>query len=122
MARAGDGKARSDRRLATARLSKRVTPAQLADFERRAREAGFKSGQEYLSAFVVGAVQMTVEHRKIGIKALGELGKIGSNINQIAKACNEGRVKHIDPVTAQELSDATIMIEKLGQEIRDSLR
>ena len=121
MVKPGDGKARSDRRRATHRLTKRVTHEELQEFESRAREAGFESAQDYLTAFISGDIRLHAANRRDMIKALGELGKIGSNINQMAKAGNEGRIKHLDARAATAIETATREIERLGRELREAL-
>lgn len=122
MARAGDGGARSDKRRATHRLTKRVTPAERERFRNRAADSGFTNDQEYLSAFVSGDIRMHAATRKEAIRALGELGKIGSNINQIARAANEGRIQTLDANAAVVLDRMRREVEQLGQEIREALR
>jgi hypothetical protein len=122
MAQAGDGKIRSERRRATHRLSKRVTQEEFQEFHIRSAEAGFEDAQDYLSAFIAGDIRLRAASRKDAIKALGELGKIGSNINQLAKAGNEGRIPHLDDRAAVALENATLLIEQLGEKIREALK
>lgn len=122
MAKAGDGKPRSDKRRAEHRLSKRVTIHEFEEFEIRAAESGFSNGQEYLSAFIAGDIRLDAAIRKDTIRVLGELGKIGSNINQIAKAVNQGRIKSLDTHAVRALDETRTLIELLGQEIREALQ
>lgn len=103
------------------RLSKRVTHGELQEFQIRAADAGFDSVQDYLSAFVLGDIRLRAANRRDAIKALGELGKIGSNINQIAKAGNEGRISHMDAKVAEAFDKTGRKIEHLGQQIREAL-
>lgn len=120
MAKAGDGKARSDKRRAEHRLGIRVTDDARGRFEARACAAGFSS-QAFLRAFVDGDVHLHVATRQDAIRLLGEIGKIGSNLNQLAKAVNQGRIKTLD-VDAVRILEATLhTIEALGQEIRETL-
>ena len=122
MAMAGDGKTRSDRRRATNRLTKRLTDEELDHFETRAAEAGFCKGQDYLSSFLAGDIRLNVATRTETIRLLGELGKIGSNVNQIARAVNQGRIKSLDADAVRSLEMTRILIEALGHEIREALR
>lgn len=121
MAKAGDGGPRSNRRRATRRLCRRVTPEAEDRFKTRAAAAGFENAQDYLSAFIDGDVRLHTATRKVLIRAVGELGKIGSNVNQIAKAVNEGRIRSIDARSADVLDALRDKIEALRQEIREAL-
>ncbi|MDT8853552.1 plasmid mobilization relaxosome protein MobC [Paracoccaceae bacterium Fryx2] len=122
MAQAGDGKPRSDRRRATNRIGKRVTDEELRNFKIRAAEAGFSKGQDYLSALIAGDFHFHAVTRKDTIRVLGELGKLGSNINQIAKAVNQGRIRNLDAHAVRALEETRLLIEALGQEIRETLQ
>lgn len=122
MAKAGDGKQRSSKRRATERLTKRLTPQERVKFEKRARYAGFDSGQDYLTAFVIGDVRLHAAMRKDTTIALGHLGKIGSNINQIAKAANEGRIHHLDADAARALDDMRRALHAVGEKLRSALQ
>ncbi|TGD61576.1 plasmid mobilization relaxosome protein MobC [Tabrizicola sp. WMC-M-20] len=55
------------------------------------------------------------------IRALGDLGRIGNNVNQIARAANEGRIRSIDARSADVLDALRNKIEELRQEIREAL-
>jgi hypothetical protein len=121
MAKAGDGKPRSDMRRATHRLSKRVTDEEFSMFQKRATEAGFALCQDFLSAFISGDTRLHAATRKDTIRLLGELGKLGSNVNQIARALNQGRANSLDPEAMQTLEETRSLIEALGEEIREAL-
>ena len=61
-------------------------------------------------------------HRKpVEIALLGELGKLGSNVNQIARALNQGRTNSLDTEAMQTLEATRSLIEALGEEIREAL-
>lgn len=122
MARALDGKPRSDRRQRHYRLTKRVTVAELRDFQIRAAEAGFANHQDYLTALVVGDIALKKAQRKDAITALGHLGKIGNNINQLAKAANQGRISHLDERAGASLERAIKKIEHHARAIREALK
>lgn len=120
MAQAGDGKARSEKRKREFRYSRRVTDHERQTFEDRAKAVGFGSGQEYLAAFISGEIGRGVKMQ--GIQTLGQLGKIGSNINQIAHAINSGKAETVSPSDVQVIRDAISAIEHVGSEIRELLK
>lgn len=107
MANAGDKKTRSNRRRATAMVQKRVTPEQKAAFEARARDAGYDSGHAYLEAFILGREAIARRDRENLVRILAELGKQGSNLNQLARAINSGRIANL---SANQLQDVISVI------------
>lgn len=122
MVRAYDGKARSNRRRATCQLSKRVTPDVMADFMKRADAAGYSDHQAYLTAFINGEIELDRAMKKDIVQSLGHIGKIGSNLNQIAKAVNEGRLAAFGPDELKIVRGAGIAVKQIGEEIRKALR
>lgn len=119
MARVGDGKGRSEKRRATCRLSKRVTASELKAFAGRAQEAGFENPQEFLSALILGNTAQANFNKRDMTLILGHLGKIGSNINQIAKHFNSGNIKNardvnLAPMSAAIVETAIAIREKLN--------
>ena len=120
MARAGDGKERSDSRQADQRLTKRLTLSERAEFEDRALNAGFSSGQAYLSAFILGQTGQEVRLQKI--QALGHLGKVGSNLNQIARRLNRPSSPELIPGELQILAEVLEVVQALGAELRSGLK
>jgi hypothetical protein len=85
-------KPRSEKRKATVLRPARFTPAEAAEFDEKAEAYGGASAYiRYL------ALEKPLPHTKVEVqllaKVLAELGKIGSNINQIAYRYNisEGR-------------------------------
>jgi len=124
MAQAGDGKKRSDKRRAHVRLTKRLTLKEAVDFEKQALAAGFRNSQEYLSAFIRGETTAAPTRKDMG-SLIGHLGKVGGNLNPIARKLNEGR----SPLVAEEVDGVLNVINKtlaavreVGSEIRDALR
>ncbi len=97
MARANDGKKRSNERRAKLQLNKRVTPEELADFKERADAAGYSDHRAYLTAFITGKIKPDLAARKFAVLGLGHIGKVGSNLNQIARAANAGRLTGLEP-------------------------
>lgn len=74
----------------------RVTEAEKADIEARAERAGLSVGG-YLRALAFGAntpqpraARRPPVEKETLVRLLGELGKIGSNLNQTARALNQG--------------------------------
>lgn len=122
MAKAGDGKPRSNKRRTPFRLTKRVTQEDLDAFKRRAAAAGFDSAQNYLSAFVLGDIQLRVAKRQDATRAIGQLGAIGNNINQLARAANEGRIHSLDAQAGETLDQMRREIESLGRKIREAVQ
>lgn len=121
MAKAGDGAPRSNKRQATRRLCRRVTPEAEHRFKARAAAAGFENAQDYLASFIDGDIRLNSAIREDLKHTLGELGKIGSNINQIAKAVNEGRIRSIDAHTIESLNSLRKKIAELSDEICETL-
>lgn len=120
MSKAGDGKVRSDKRQADQRLTKRLTLSERADFEDRALMAGFSSGQAYLSAFILGQAGQEVRMQKI--KILGHLGKVGSNLNQLAKRLNRSAAPELESGDLQLISEVLEAVHALGAELRSGLK
>lgn len=125
MVKAKDGQPRSEKRRATATVQKRVTPAQKAAFEARARDQGYETGSAYLEAFILGRETVARRDRQDLIKILGELGKQGSNLNQLARAVNEGRITNLSPDQLKwvvaEINSARSAVMTCAQELRDRL-
>lgn len=119
MARAGDGKPRSSKRRSNCVLRKRVTEAQRQEFAERAIRAGYGTAQEYLSAFITGDVGADV--RQDMRLSLGHLGKIGSNVNQIAHSLNAGESVSAKLILA-EINQTNAALERLASEIRAALK
>lgn len=100
----------------TERIEIRLTEQERIDLNTHAEIAGAEVS-EYVRSKIFGTVprkhsQATGERAEL-IKALGELGKIGSNVNQIARALNRDVVP--DPWM---IETATKEIENLGHYLR----
>jgi hypothetical protein len=84
----------TEKRARSAHLTIRFTPEERASIDDAAERAGLTSGS-YARQTLLGAPpprQMRrppVERRELA-RLLGELGKIGGNLNQLAKAANQG--------------------------------
>jgi Bacterial mobilisation protein (MobC) len=84
------GKKRSEKRRATVLRPARFTPEEAAIFDVRAKPYGGASAFIRYIALEKPLPRSKVEIRLLA-QVLAELGKIGSNINQIAHHLNAGR-------------------------------
>ena len=121
MAKTGDGKKRSSQRRRQHTLQKRLNGRELASFIKRARDAGFDDHRDYLSALIAGKEGFERQDRTALIRALGELGKHGSNLNQIAHAINSGRVSTLSIADRQVIESAGASVEEVASQIKEIL-
>jgi hypothetical protein len=105
-------KARSDRRRRTQTIIFRVTPEEFALLAEEAANTDFANTNAWVRAVAFEAVGRPELSRKDLQRLVGEIGKIGTNINQIAKVANtNGRV---DLVTDLHKTRAELeMLKKL---------
>lgn len=122
MARAGDGKPRSEKRRATHRISKRVTETEWNAFQSRARAEGFESGQEFLNALILGETEVRNIQRRDLTVILGHIGKLGSNINQIARHLNSGKINKVRLEDMKLIADIPGQLDSFGRAIREMLK
>ena len=95
-----------------------VNAAEKAEIEAKAARAGL-SVSGYLRALVFGkdtpqprGARRPVVEKELLVRLLGEIGKIGSNINQIAHVANQGRgVNH--PALVQLLENIIVMRQQV---------
>ena len=84
----------TEKRARSTHLTIRFTPDERASIDAAAERAGLTSGS-YARQTLLGAPaprqvrRPPVERRELA-RLLGELGKIGGNLNQLAKAANQG--------------------------------
>jgi hypothetical protein len=106
----------SEKRARTAHLTIRFTPEERGAIDEKANRAGLTSGsyarQELLGAPPPRQVRRPPVERRELARLLGELGHIGSNLNQIARIANAG-----DGVNAVDLAEA---LGGLG-DVRDAI-
>lgn len=121
MARAGDGGERSSKRRRGHILSKRVDADELAAFKKRARDAGFDDHRAYLSALILGKEGFEKQDRTALIRALGELGKHGSNLNQLAHSINAGKVSALSASDIDLIRSARASVEDVASQIKEIL-
>jgi len=84
----------SEKRARTKNLTFRLTPEERAAIDDKADRAGLETGS-YAREVLLGApaprqVRRPPVERKELARLLGEVGKIGSNLNQLARAANSG--------------------------------
>jgi hypothetical protein len=118
MARAGDGKQRSNRRRRQNLLQKRVDDDELDDFINRARKAGFQNHHDFLGALISGEAGFDRRERHDLLRIKGELGKQGSNLNQLTYAVNAGRLTALTADDRQVIDRARIAVETAAEQIR----
>lgn len=122
MAEAGDREQRSNNRKRHHILQKRVNDDELSAFKKRAGEAGFPDHKTYLEAFILGKEQIERSERTSLIKALGELGKHGSNLNQIAYAINSKKISSLGDDQIRIIEEARKAVSDVAQELREALQ
>jgi len=99
-----------------------VSADELSAFVSRAHDAGFPDHRDYLSAFVLGEVHFERSERHDMIRILGELGKHGSNLNQIAHAINAGRLESLSQKDRQMIQDARAAVDDVATKIKEALK
>ena len=112
----------SEKRIRTAHLTIRLSPDERAFIDAAAGQFGLTPGS-YARQALFGAPQPRqvrkppVERREL-VRLLGEIGHIGSNINQLAKAANTGVLVYEGELTSAgraiiEMRDA--LLSALGR-------
>lgn len=99
---------------------RRVTPEVREDFEKRARRAGFKNGNEMIDALIYGKIRIENGQRAELARFLGNLGKMGSNLNQIAYKANSGQIRSLTD-ERKNLIEIREGLEELATEVRRAL-
>jgi hypothetical protein len=86
----------SETRQAIHRVTVRFTPEAFDQVTAAAKRAGFESVGEFLRVRAIGpgkgkpSVRLPQIDRLALVQALAEMGRVGSNVNQIARAVNSG--------------------------------
>ncbi|MBN9509167.1 MAG: plasmid mobilization relaxosome protein MobC [Alphaproteobacteria bacterium] len=110
-------KPKSEKRQRTAQLFVRLTPEEKAAFLDRADKAGMASAA-FARAVLTGDAGPRAQ-RRVPANAqalrlvLGHLGKVGSNLNQIARQLNRGRPDDVDEALIAALADYARMRDML---------
>jgi hypothetical protein len=118
MARAGDGKQRSNRRRRNNLLQQRVDDKELDRFIARAHAAGFQDHRAYHAALICGEAELDRRERHDLLRIKGELGKQGSNLNQLTYAINAGSVTVMSPDDMRIIHATLAAVEQASAEIR----
>lgn len=84
----------SEKRVRTSLLIVRLTPEERTSIDASAERAGLATGS-YVRQTLLGvpaprAVRRLMPDSRLLAQLLGQLGKIGSNLNQLAKSSNQG--------------------------------
>jgi hypothetical protein len=119
--RAGQAGVEANRKIRSKRFEIRFTPEEWIALQERAAEAGASSTAIWARAVLLPTNhlrdQETKAEHKLRLQLLASLGKIGSNINQIARSLN--RMKVWDTTTEgmfkelKKIQDAITTINKL---------
>lgn len=108
----------SEKRQRQRVISFRVEPAEHERIKAEAERAGVTLGT-FARDILIGTeaprrVRRPPAEKAELVRILAELGKIGSNVNQIAAKANAGALRVLDPLALSELQDEL-------EEIRDAL-
>jgi hypothetical protein len=94
--RAGQAGVEANKKIRTKRFEIRFTPEEWIALQERAAEAGASSTAIFARAVLLPTNhlrdQETKAEHKLRLQLLASLGKIGSNINQIARSLNRMKV------------------------------
>ena len=122
--RSGQTGVEANRKKRSKRFEIRFTPEEWMALQQRAAEAGASSTAIYARAVLLPsnhlADQETKAEHKLRVQLLASLGKIGSNINQIARSLN--RMKMWNDTTKgmfQELTKIQEGVSTISQLFKD---
>ncbi len=112
----------TEKRQRTRLKAIRLTPDELAAIETAAERAGMTVGAYMRSVVLAAPVprqsrRPPVERRALA-QLLGQIGKLGSNINQLAKYGNLGRLiedRHLAEAAADIAALRTAVMDALGR-------
>lgn len=102
----------SETRVRSPNVTFRVSPDERAEIDRKAERAGLTIGsyarKTLLDAEPPRQVRRPVAEKAILVRILGELGKVGGNLNQFARSANTGTVLYEDDI-ARELDGLRVV-------------
>ncbi|MDO8713763.1 MAG: plasmid mobilization relaxosome protein MobC [Polynucleobacter sp.] len=114
--RAGQAGVEANKKIRSKRFEVRLTSEEWIALQERAAEAGASSTAIFARAALLPsnrqADQETKAEHKLRVQLLASLGKIGSNINQIARSLN--RLKVWDDTTKGMFKELTKIQEKVN--------
>ncbi|MFV1877771.1 hypothetical protein [Nioella sp.] len=84
----------------------------------RAHAAGFQDHRAYHAALICGEAEIDRRERHDLLRIKGELGKQGSNLNQITYAINAGSVTVMSPDDMRIIHATLAAVEQASAEIR----
>ena len=111
----------SEKRQRTKLAMIRLTPAELAEAEEAASRAGLTLSSygraQMLSALPPRSVRRPPVEKELLAKVLGQLGKAGSNLNQVARAANLGKdeFEEVQAAIAEVRLAAHAVMQALGR-------
>jgi len=95
----------SDRRQRTRQCVVRLTPEEHARVQERADKSGMRLGALFRAAVLGDAGPRARRHIPINdrllLRTLGELGRVGNNLNQIARRLNAGERAQLAALSAE---------------------
>lgn len=112
----------TEKRARSTHITIRLTPEERASIDAAAERAGKMTGSYVRERLLDGPLprqvrRPPVEKRELA-RMLGELGKIGSNLNQLAKSANQGLIVYtgeIDAALAGLGEVRAALLEALGR-------
>lgn len=114
--RAGQAGVEANKKIRSKRFEIRLTPKEWIALQERAAEVGASSTAIFARAVLLPsnhqADQETKAEHKLRVQLLASLGKIGSNINQIARSLN--RLKVWNETTQQMFQELTKIQEGMS--------
>lgn len=120
---AGTVKKRSETRQKQERLTVRFTPAEREELEALADREGLTLGSYVRSRSLEQPTTRAVRRPTVAVKLLGgllaQIGKIGSNLNQIARQLNQGAtlpLSEIETVLGEHRQILAAVITALGKD------
>ena len=103
MTRRGGRPRKDPRAVRTVKHGARFTGAEAAELERRARELGVGVAELLREAALGRPLPRRVEPSPIALRQWAELGRLASNLNQLQRAVNQGRVPGVSGPVVEEL-------------------
>lgn len=110
----------SENRARSTHITIRLTPEERSAIDNAAERAGLKSGS-YARQILLGAPaprqvrRPPIERRELA-RLLGQLGAVGNNINQIARAVNSG-----DELDDDEFAAAMVDLRAMRDAVMEAL-